>query len=184
MSGGAVEHNRVGAVTSVEQNWLTIDVGDGEIAVNRGIGRDTDCCDVSIGLGEVQLQHAAEVAERQPVGGTLSVHGELVDGALDVGLRSWQGDGGAVISQRGRVESAEGAVACCATHVIEYGDGGGSLRGGLIEAAARCAVDDHLVAADPVEGRAVEDGLAVSALHRGAELRAVACGLLLAGGEY
>lgn len=63
----------------------------------------------------MQFQRTAEVLEVKGVIAAFGVHGELVDGVLNVGLRGGEGDVHAVGGQGGGIEGAERCVAgpCC-----------------------------------------------------------------------
>ena len=81
---------------------------------------------------------------------------------------------------------AEGSIAHPTALVVEHCHGGRSLWSGTIKAVALGAIHHNLVAFHLVERGTVEGGLTVlvsAALNGGAELRAVAHMLLLAGGE-
>jgi len=160
-------------------------VVDTECAIDFIGSGDNYTADVDIG-GQVQLQGSAEVLEGKGVVAALGIHGELMDGVLNIGLSGWEGDVHTVGSQRGGVEGAESGVAYLTTDVVENGGGGRFLRRGRVDAATISAIDGNAVATDPVEGSAAEGGLAVLAgavLHRGTELGAVGSLLLVAGSE-
>ena len=63
----------------------------------------------------MQFQRTAEVLEVKGVIAAFGVHGELVDGVLNVGLRDGEGVVHAVGGQGGGIEGAERCVAgpCC-----------------------------------------------------------------------
>ena len=165
---------------------MVVPVTDVAGAVNRGGSGDSYRTDAGVGFGEVQLQGTAEVAESKRVGVALGIHGKLLHGTRDIGLCGGQGDVHAIGSQRGRIVSAAGSRDAVTAHAGECRCGGGCLRGGRVNAVAASAVDGNLVAGDPVEVGAIEDGFALNVgtgLHGGGEL-AVTGFLLIAGGEY
>ena len=187
LSCGAGEDGGVGAVRHIVQFGNATGKVNAESTVNLRVGGDGNSADIGVGLGEMQFQHTAEIFERKLIVCTLCIHGELIDRTRNVGLCDWECNIRAVSGQCGRIEGAERAVACLTAHIIEYSHCGGALRRGGVDAASTIsAVDGNLVAFHPVESSAVEDGLTAlvgAALHRCAELGAVAHLLLLAGGK-
>ena len=87
-------------------------------------------------LGQVQLQHTAQVAEGQVVVIALGIHGELGQRAVGGGLHGGQLHMDAVGGRRGGIVGAEGGVARLTAHVVEQGHCGGCLWGGGVE---RCS---------------------------------------------